>query len=176
MKKLLLLPLILLTLILDAQNMATPTLKSILVEQLKTTHNKKDWFVPVNTALEGLTPEQANWKDGSGNHSIAQLATHLLFWNQQILAKFKGEKPANYSGNNDETFSVVNKDTWATVIKNLDAVLTELEQLVESADDEKLKNWYPTIANVNTHNAYHTGQIIYVRKLQGAWDPEKGVK
>jgi uncharacterized damage-inducible protein DinB len=156
--------------------MATPTLKSILVEQLKTTHNKKDWFVPVNTALEGLTPEQANWKDGSGNHSIAQLATHLLFWNQQILAKFKGEKPANYSGNNDETFSVVNKDTWATVIKNLDAVLTELEQLVESADDEKLKNWYPTIANVNTHNAYHTGQIIYVRKLQGAWDPEKGVK
>ena len=29
---------------------------------------------------------------------------------------------------------------------------------------------------VADHNAYHLGQIIYVRKLQGAWDPGKGVK
>jgi hypothetical protein len=26
------------------------------------------------------------------------------------------------------------------------------------------------------HNAYHIGQIVYIRKLQGSWDPEKGVK
>ncbi len=37
------------------QNKTTPTLKSILLEQLKTTHNVKDWFVPVNIALEDLT-------------------------------------------------------------------------------------------------------------------------
>jgi len=33
-----------------------------------------------------------------------------------------------------------------------------------------------TIAHIGAHNAYHIGQIIYVRKLQGSWDPEKGVK
>jgi hypothetical protein len=27
-----------------------------------------------------------------------------------------------------------------------------------------------------THTAYHTGQILYVRKLQGVWDSDKGVK
>jgi hypothetical protein len=32
------------------------------------------------------------------------------------------------------------------------------------------------IAHVGTHNAYHTGEIVYVRKLQGSWDPSKGVK
>jgi hypothetical protein len=32
-----------------------PTLKSILLEQLRTTHNQKEWFVPANTAVEGLT-------------------------------------------------------------------------------------------------------------------------
>lgn len=39
-------------------------------------------------------------------------------------------------------------------------------------------NWLrkPLIAHVCAHNAYHVGQIIYVRKLQGVWDPEKGVK
>src|SRR5215510_12508146 len=70
------------------------TLKSILLEQLKTTHNNKDWFVPANIAVQGLTAEQATWTDGKGNHSIGQLANHLVFWNLQVLAKFKGETPA----------------------------------------------------------------------------------
>ena len=67
------------------------TLRSVLLEQLRTTHNEKDWFVPVNVAVEGLTAEQANWKDGSGNHSVGQLTYHLLFWNRRELAKFKGQ-------------------------------------------------------------------------------------
>ena len=37
-----------------------PTLKSILLEQLRSTHNKAEWFVPANTAVAGLTAEQAN--------------------------------------------------------------------------------------------------------------------
>ena len=35
---------------------------------------------------------------------------------------------------------------------------------------------YLLIAHVGAHNAYHIGQILYVRKLQGVWDPNKGVK
>ena len=60
-----------------------PTLRSILLDQLKSTHTEKDWFVTTNVAVEGLTPEQANWTDGKGNHSIGQLAYHLFFWNTQ---------------------------------------------------------------------------------------------
>ena len=60
----------------------TVDLRSVLLEQLKTTHNKKDWFVPISVAVDGLTAEQAMWKDNSGNHSVGQLAYHLLFWNQ----------------------------------------------------------------------------------------------
>ena len=81
-----------------AEDQKVPTLKSILLEQLRTTHSQKDWFVPANTAVEGLTPEQASWQDGKGNHSIGQLANHLVFWNQEELAKFKGEPPVKFSG------------------------------------------------------------------------------
>lgn len=52
---------------------AVPTLKSVLLAQLKETHNKEAWFVPVKIAIEGLTPEQAAWKDAPENHSIVQL-------------------------------------------------------------------------------------------------------
>ena len=70
------------------------TLKSVLLKQLKETHNEEAWFVPVKVAIEGLTSEQAAWKDATDNHSIAQLENHLIFWNKQQLAKFKGENPA----------------------------------------------------------------------------------
>jgi uncharacterized damage-inducible protein DinB len=152
------------------------TLKSILLEQLRASHNVMEWYVPVSSAVDGLTPQQASWTDKSGNHSVGQLANHLLFWNTRQLAKFKGEKPARFSGNNDETFNAFDEKSWAATVRGLDEVLTAWEKAVESADDAKLQKFASTIAHIGTHNAYHTGQIIYVRKLQGSWDPEKGVK
>jgi uncharacterized damage-inducible protein DinB len=157
------------------QSQKAPTLKSILLEQLRTTHNQKDWFVPANTAVEGLTPEQASWTDGHGNHSIGQLANHLIFWNRQALATFKGEMPAKFSGNNDETFNSFDSKKWAATVRQLDEVLTAWEKAVEAADDKKLESSASTIAHIGAHNAYHIGQIVYVRKLQGSWNPEKGV-
>ena len=50
------------------QDQKPATLRSILLDQLKSTHTEKDWFVTTNVAVEGLTPEQANWTDGKGNH------------------------------------------------------------------------------------------------------------
>jgi hypothetical protein len=159
-----------------AQNDSTPTLKSILLEQLQTTHNIKDWFVPPTIAIAGLTAAQANWKDSSGNHSIAQLATHLIFWDKQTLDKFQGIKPGAFNGNNKETFTAVNENTWKATVQTLDSVLSALETAVKTADEKKLRTWYSTIAHIGTHNAYHTGQIIYIRKMKGWWDDNNGVK
>jgi uncharacterized damage-inducible protein DinB len=153
-----------------------PTLRSILLEQMKDTHNQKNWFVPANVAVAGLTPEQANWKDGKGNHSVGQLAYHLVYWDARNLEKFKGEPSPKFSGNNDETFDNFDSKKWDETVKQLDAVLTEWEKAIETADDQKLEQWASTIQRISTHNAYHIGQIIYVRKEQGSWNPENGVK
>ena len=50
------------------------------------------------------------------------------------------------------------------------------EQAVQDADEQKLASWASTIAHIGAHNAYHIGQMVYIRRLQGTWDPEKGVK
>ena len=57
----------------DQKAKPAPTLRSILLEQLRSTHNSEEWFVPANIAVEGLTAEQASWTDGKGNHSVGQL-------------------------------------------------------------------------------------------------------
>jgi len=152
------------------------TLKGVLLEQLRTTHNAQDWFASGKTAIAGLTAEQARWTDGKGNHSVGQLTYHLVFWNKRGLQQFKGEKPAKFSGDNDETFNNFTAKQWADLVKQFDQVMTDWEKAVEAADDKKIAENASTIAHVGAHNAYHIGQIVFVRKEQGSWDPTKGVK
>lgn len=155
----------------------TPTtLRGVLLEQLQTTHDKEDWFVPVSIAVDGLTAEQAQWNPGKGNHSVGQLAYHIWYWDQRSLNTFKGEKNPPFDGNNNETFDKFTPAQWDDLVKKLNQVLADWEKAVESADDAKLAANASLIAHVGAHNAYHVGQILYVRKLQGVWNPDKGVK
>jgi hypothetical protein len=160
------------------------TLRSILLSQLRSTHNQAEWFVPIDAAVAGLTAEQAKWVptnaagkiDPNANHSVGMLTYHLFFWNNNALAKLKGEKAPPVPSNNDETFNDFDAANWSKTVHDLDAVLTALEDLVANSDDATLAKFAPTIAHISTHNAYHTGQILYVRKLQGSWNPDNGVK
>ena len=159
-----------------AQNKKPATFREVLLFELKSTHENAEWFVPANTAVKGLTAEQASWTDGKGNHSVGQLAYHLVFWNRRNLMVLKGEKAEKFSGNNDETFDKFDTKTWNETVRQLDEVMQELEKWVETADEAKLKENAQVFTHISTHNAYHIGQIIYVRKEQGSWDPKNGVQ
>jgi len=160
-----------------AQQAKTPaTLKSTLLHQFQNTWNQQDWFVPVSRAVEGLTAQQAMWKPSDSSHSVGQLAYHLMFWNRQELDKFYGRKPASFDGNNDETFTAFTEATWASTVQQLNQVMKDWETAISNSDEAKLQGWYDIIAHISTHNAYHTGQILYIRKLAGNWDSNKGVK
>lgn len=160
----------------SAQSKQPPTtLRGILLEELHTTHDQEDWFVPASVAVQGLTPEQANWSPGHGGHSVGQLAYHLWFWDSRALLRFNGQKPGAFDGNNDETFNDFSAAQWDDLVKKLNQVMSDWETAVQTADDQKLAANASLVEHVAAHNAYHIGQILYVRKLEGAWDPSKGV-
>ena len=162
---------------------APATLRSLLLSQLHSTHDTAEWFTPINTAVAGLSAEQAKWVpknakgqlDPNANHSVGMLAYHLAFWNENALARLRGEKPASPS-TNDETFNDFDAAHWDDIVKRLDQVMKNLEAEVQKMSEEKLARLAPMVSHITTHNAYHTGQILYVRKLQGSWNPENGVK
>lgn len=177
MKRLPLLLLLAVPLFAADQNKKPTDLRGVLLEQLHTTHDNADWFVPASTAIEGLTAEQAQWKPaGKDAHSVGQLAYHIWYWDQRSLAQFKGEKVPAFDGNNNETFDNFSAAQWDDLAKKLNQVLADWEIAVQSADQAKLEQNASLIAHIGAHNAYHIGQILYVRKLQGTWNPDKGVK
>jgi uncharacterized damage-inducible protein DinB len=164
------------TLYAGAQQKQPSTLRSILLTALKNSHDKSDSFVCGNIALANLTPQQANWTDGKGNHSVGQLAYHMVFWDKYSVAKLRHETPEKFSGNNDDTFTNFDPKQWSNVVHQFDDAMTRLERMVESATDEQLAEWAPELTLVANHNAYHIGEIVMVRKEQGVWDASKGVK
>ena len=61
-------------------------------------------------------------------------------------------------------------DEWRERLGTIDEA--KLESPVNAQYQEP---WRSPLAHQNIHNAYHIGQILLLRKLQGSWNPEKGV-
>ena len=154
------------------------TAKELLIDQYNACYDDQNWFVPLTKAIEGLTAEQATWNDGSSNHSILQLVHHLIFWNERYLLRFKElPLPEVKKSDEDPTFEINVKD-WDLTLKKLNEVFSELRDAFKNANEEKMESspykdrfdpWYSILENINIHNAYHIGQIVYVRKAQGSW-------
>jgi uncharacterized damage-inducible protein DinB len=176
MKKIILPLLLFCGLAATAQQKKPTDLRGVLLEQFRDTWVDQDWFVPVMKALDGLTAAEAMWKPSDSSHSIGQLAYHLWYWNKEQLDKFQGRKPAPFSGDNNETFTAFTEASWSSTVSQLNDVMKAWETAIRTADEAKLRSWASTLAHINTHTAYHTGQILYIRKLKGIWDSNKGVK
>lgn len=163
------------------------TAKEILLEQMASCRNQKNWFVPLSDAVAGLNHNQAAEQDKNGNHSVWQLVNHLIFWNERWLMRLRGEVPPEMLIDNSETFSQESLDEtqWKQSVRKLDKVLADCENMLKEMPEEILNKeafagygatWYEMFTQFTIHNAYHLGQIVLVRKLLGNWNPEQGVK
>ena len=160
-------------------------IKSFLLGQFAACYDKNAWFVAVKNALDGLTAEQAAWKPAGADNSIWETLSHLNFYNYAYVERFKGNPYEYPVDDNDATFDAgQGEEAWRAELARFDSIMTEFRALIEAADeskfdeavsDENPAKWKVLISNINTHNAYHGGQILLLRKLQGAWNPAKGV-
>jgi len=157
--------------------------KDVLIEQFTACYDQNDWFVSLKTVLDGVTADQADWSpEGTGN-SIRETVNHLIFWNERWLQRYRGDLTEPQDVDNDTTFLSELPD-WEATVEKLFAVMYAWRFKLNTMAEEKLDEpvnakytapWRSPLAQQSIHNAYHIGQILLLRKLQGAWDPEKGV-
>ncbi len=161
------------------------TMKQQIIEQFALCFDENGWFVAVRNALEGLNAEQAAWKPTGTENSIWETLGHLTFYNKAYLERFKGIDYRYPTDDNDETFTAGSTEQeWNQAIAAFDSVMNEWRSLIAAADTSKFSqpvsdtndaSWAKLILMVSAHNAYHGGQILLIRKLQGSWNPAKGV-
>ena len=147
-------------------------LKELLLAQLNACQ-ENTWFVSLLNSIDGLTEEQANWKPNGKTNSIFEIVNHLIFYNQRFLNRFK-DIPNDKNVDNN-TFKNKEELNWNDTVKWINEIMSEWKDVVKEADTNKLNDRSSELAHLTIHTTYHTGQIIYIRKLQGIWDSKNGV-
>jgi len=150
----------------------------VLANQLLANANDPSWYVPLEVAVKGLSEEEAFWKVTEESNSIAEIVQHLLYWNETWQTRYKEASvqavPPVDSNNN--TFVVAEGKTFEALQKQLLEVLLHWQELIKKeqleADVQGFPDskWWEVLGNVTTHNAYHVGQIVYIRKIQKSWN------
>jgi uncharacterized damage-inducible protein DinB len=157
--------------------------KDILIEQFTACYDENNWFVSLKTVLDGVTADQAAWKPAGADNTIWEEVNHLIFWNERWLQRYRGELNEPQDVENKGTFKSDETD-WQKTLEKLWEVMDEWRNKLASITDEKLESpvnaeyqasWRSPLAQQNIHNAYHIGQILLLRKIQGSWDRSKGV-
>lgn len=148
--------------------------KTILSDQLLANANDRSWYLSFQEAVDGLSEMEAFWKPDDSSHSIAEIVQHLIFWNERWQAWYKENIVQPGSGiNNDDTFLVRDGDSFAELKEKLLTILLQWQELLEEEQLLSVVNGYPVkaewwaiISNATTHNAYHIGQLMYIRKME----------
>jgi uncharacterized damage-inducible protein DinB len=159
--------------------------KDILLDQLAACQDDESWYVPLTVALDGLTAPQAAWHDSESTHSIWQIVSHLAFYNERWLRRFEGDPPLTPPVDGDSTFDtgdqVGGEVDWQAAVARLHHELSAWRSALAGCSEAKLDEpipnypvvapWWGAVSNLATHNVYHIGQIVSIRKQQGSWVP-----
>jgi uncharacterized damage-inducible protein DinB len=151
--------------------------KDVLTNQLLANANDPSWYLPFSDSVANLSEEQAFWKPNQDSHSIAEIVQHLLYWNETWQLRYKKSHVDAVPPleNNNKSFLYKENEKFFDIKERLLVVLLNWQELLsEEKVESNVKGfpvpakWWEILGNVTTHNAYHIGQIIYIRKLQGS--------
>ncbi|HBJ02008.1 DinB family protein [Lysinibacillus sp. FSL R7-0073] len=149
--------------------------KTILLDQLLANANDRSWYMSFHEVVEGLSEEEAFWKPDESSHSIAEIVQHLIYWNEtwQIRYKENHVQASPQVKSNDDTFLLRDEVTFLELKDKLLKTLLQWQELLEEEQLLSVVNGYPVkaewwaiISNAATHNAYHIGQLAYIRKMK----------
>ncbi|WP_404356473.1 DinB family protein [Cytobacillus firmus] len=147
----------------------------LLLRMLDTTYDNESWYAPFKSAIEGLTAKQARWRPtGDTTKSIWENVNHLIYYKERLAANLDGrELPQNLDG--DETFYLTKQSNddkeWIGAVERAEMVQRKLREALSKTTTEALEqnSLEEKLLDIMLHDAYHTGQIIQIRKMQGSW-------
>jgi uncharacterized damage-inducible protein DinB len=138
-------------------------------------------------ALDGLSPTLADRRmDGTG-HSIAEIVSHLTFWQEWFAQRLQGVA-APMVARAADGWPAVASGSWPAVHERFLEGLSRLTAGADAAGETLDAPLTPAIefpplahysrrdalVHVAIHNAHHLGQIVLLRQLLGAWPPPAG--
>ncbi|OAX45823.1 DinB family protein [Paenibacillus sp. AD87] len=139
--------------------------------------------IRIARALPDISAELASRKHEHMPYSIYQLVKHMHYWQQFMLEHLEGRKPqlpANVMESWPEDTGPQDEAAWEADIQ---AFLDGVDRAVTIAETVQLDDslpYFPSetkaglLRNIASHNSYHLGEIVLLRRFYGAWPPPGG--
>lgn len=154
--------------------MVTPLVRAVMAHYESIFSGPNGDYPALLESLDGLTAAQAAWKPAPGRNSIWQIVDHLIFsdnWGIDMFEKGSAGSPV-------WTEPEVSEENWQRTLEELERTHARLRAAMgkyltdESLLDFPVPNLNQTLlelvlSTACTHQAYHVGQIDYLRGLQG---------
>ncbi|MCA1057593.1 hypothetical protein LCL96_01515 [Rossellomorea aquimaris] len=139
--------------------------------------------LPIHNALPDIGWELAGKEIEGQPHTIYQLLSHMNYWQDFLLKVAQGEVPKLPSHPSESWPNATNapsQDEWMKLIQTFLQGVDLAVQLAKNGDlGEPLKirpneTKIHILRNIASHNTYHLGQIVFIRRMFGAWPPPSG--
>ncbi|SFF18457.1 Uncharacterized damage-inducible protein DinB (forms a four-helix bundle) [Paenibacillus algorifonticola] len=139
--------------------------------------------IRIARALPDIDAELAGRIHQAMPYSIYQLLKHMHYWQHFMLEHLEGRKPqlpANVMESWPEETAPQDELSWQADIQ---AFLDGVDQAVAIAETAQLDEpllYFPgetkagLLRNIASHNSYHLGEIVLLRRFYGAWPPPGG--
>lgn len=127
--------------------------------------NEGLWAASWRKAVEGLTAEQAAWAPAPGRHSIWQIVNHLIFWREYTLDLLAGKPKPSPQDRDRLNFLAPERVTEQAWAQTRERLADSQRRIREALADEKTP--LDRLPYHIPHDAYHVGQIMYLRAMQG---------
>lgn len=157
----------------DLMTGASPRTTELLIEEW-TAH------VHATDALDGLTAEHAAARLDGWPYSIAEQVGHMLFWQRHTHETIEtGVEPKVTSASSG--WPPVAREDWPRVRNEFLAAQEKNREYARDPDllgkrfgDRKPYTVGVRLLIMSTHDSYHLGQVVMMRRVMGEWPPPGG--
>ncbi|MBE3591258.1 MAG: DinB family protein [Firmicutes bacterium] len=150
-------------------------LAEMLLEQMDSTWAASHWHAPLAQLLERTTAAQAAWRPPQGGHTIHEIVVHLDYSAREMASRCKGG-PRRWDESQSwvATPEPLTEAAWRETVRSFEEHRRELAEAVAALTDEQLaapayhgRPLLRHLSEVIQHEAYHAGQIAYIRRMLG---------
>ncbi len=138
------------------------------VTKLKVIYNGEPFFgESLKSRLTSLTEQQALKQPKPGEHSIAELISHMDYWRRSLIHSITGDSSVSFSGDDPENWPDLNtlkERSWKKILHDFHTTQELLVKTLErhpTLPDPVME----TLEGTLEHDIYHMGQIGIVKKM-----------
>ncbi len=152
-----------------AQNQESQRIRGLLTR----TYSGEAWHGPSVTEVLADVDIMTASRRVTGSHNISELIRHMTAWRQFAIARLEGDDAYEVrEEDNWQHIPFVEKADWQEAIDRLEQSQQKLIILLESIEDDKLKevvanrpySFYVLLHGIIQHDLSHLGQISLLKK------------